>query len=73
MAKSGNHQYRYAMGVGSIYGVIFAMQILLNILLVLLGCAAVIVGVTLAVALLVYLFPMTEDEEKPPPPQSAVD
>lgn len=48
-------------------------SILVNILLVLLGCAVVIAGVTLAVALLVYLFPMTDTEEKPPPPRSAVD
>lgn len=49
-------------------------SILVNILLVLLGCALLIAGCTFFVWVLVRLAPMSDDEqEKPPPPRPAVE
>jgi hypothetical protein len=50
------------------------ITILLNILIVMAGCIALIAGTTFAVWLLVHVIaPQTEPEEKPPPPRSAVE
>jgi flagellar basal body-associated protein FliL len=48
-------------------------QILLNILIVLVAAVALVAGCTFFVWVLVRLAPMTETEEKPPPPRSAVE